>query len=278
MKTKHFFTLLGILICCEIYSQNNSLSTPYVTADVILSITESPDPGNIRKEIIELRASREMVFYKDDIIYPKVHLENKSSLKKNRYFRLGMKVDDNIGVTDPVIIPPIGKGEEGEETSNNLEIDTEIGDKKYPHIIKKPLWFMAKKQELIFYLLEYEDKKTYLEDENGDDGEKVAIVTITVYILDAVRSKLEDSSGSFITYPNPFSDSITITIGKSDIISGVTLFNHIGKQAFAKKSTQLQKLKINNSYTLNTSELEKGIYYCQIKSKSKTYFKTVIKH
>ncbi|WP_075344472.1 T9SS type A sorting domain-containing protein [Tenacibaculum agarivorans] len=281
MKTKEFLKLFFLFFCAT----NSAQQVKFITADITISITESPV---INEENIEFIYPNEFVFYRNDNVFTKVHLDNQSTLKKMRYFRLELitaSIDslppnircknftDNLGATAPVIIPPIG---DDDDERNNLT-KTKVNDiiaLDYPFVVKKMLWLKSPINKFKFNLLAYDTKERYLNDEYGVDGKSVACAVIDIKVLDEDRPIIKENKIQTI-YPNPFTNRINvITNTENKTKPKMKLFNGLGRQF---PIHFLENSEDKNLYRLDTSGLKRGIYFFHIQLDKEIYTKTIRK-
>ncbi|OAB78654.1 T9SS type A sorting domain-containing protein [Cochleicola gelatinilyticus] len=96
----------------------------------------------------------------------------------------------------------------------------------------------------------------------------VGLVEYTIDLTTLNNEDFTNTEASFIMYPNPASDQVSIQL-KNESIHTVTLFSVTGEKVMELRS-------IN---TLNISELAQGIYVVRVTTDSnKTYFKKLLVH
>lgn len=287
MKTTYFLRLLIVLICFVSNAQRTNLRSTNIT----ISITESPTE-NEDDAIIELLHRNELIFYKNDKIFPKIDVRAQSKLKKVRYYRFGFITKpttvpfpntecpnfvDKFGATAPVIIPPIG-GDDDDDDKVQHVIKIKPNDFSafsYPYYIKKELWLPSSLIEYKFYLRAYEDRQTYLEDEKGELGKIIACSAMLLRILDIDRPN--ETSGEVVVYPNPFTNQVFIKVKKvQTIVPEVKLYDANGREILLNLPI-IPSSTVDNVYIMDTTALAKGMYYYHIVFEKELYIKKLMK-
>ncbi|CAM1344061.1 T9SS type A sorting domain-containing protein [Tenacibaculum amylolyticum] len=290
MKTTYFLRLLIVLICFV----SNAQRSNFRATDITISITESTT-GDGDNELIELLHRNELVFYKNDKIFPKIHLRSRSKLKKTRYYRFGFVTkpttaffphtecpdfEDKFGATAPVIIPPIG-GDDDDDDDDDKEQHVikvkpvDFSAFSYPYRIKKELWLPSSLIEYKFYLRAYEDKETYLTDVRGEKGEVIVCSAMLLRILDIDRP--DETSGEVVVYPNPFTNQVFIKVKKAQTIAPeVKLYDANGREILLNLPI-VPSSTVDNAFIMDTSVLVKGMYYYHIIFEKDLYIKKLMK-
>lgn len=82
----------------------------------------------------------------------------------------------------------------------------------------------------------------------------------------------QQNSGSFILYPNPANDELTLSFKENTSLkSTISLMDVCGKVLLTKENTELDKI------TLNVQELASGIYFIKASSNGKSIVKKFVK-
>lgn len=287
MKTTYFLSLLITFTCYF----SNAQKINFKTTNITISITKVKGD-----EIVGFEHRDELIFYKDDKIFPKIDVRVQTKLKKTRYFRFGFATQpttasfpntecpdsaDNFGVTAPVIIPPIGG--DGDDDDDDNDKGQHVIKKKtnnfsafgYPYYIKKELWLPSSLIEYKFYLREYEDKKTYLEDEKGEKGELLICSAMLIRILNIERPDHKEEN--LMVYPNPFTDILVIkTKQKQVAVPNIRIYEANGREILINMPVKSIS-NLDNEFIIDTSILTKGIYYYHIKLDKELHIKKLIK-
>ena len=213
----------------------------------------------------------------------RVLLDFQSETRNVTYFRLGytfavLKPDGTIdhsepfmGVTAPVIIPPVKR--------NIINNYRPIG--LYPYFIHNTVPLFPQNYRVTITLYRYQNLQDYLEgNENYTEGSS------TQYTLKPFSgSTSAGRSATVTTYPNPSTNYVSIEYTPTASSTIPSKQNPIQVNIFTKQGIKVKSYNAINSstkngnalYTINTSQLPKGMYFFEIINGKNTQIKTVIK-
>lgn len=213
----------------------------------------------------------------------RVLLDFQSEARNVTYFRLRytfavLKLDGTIdeseplmGVTAPVIIPPVKR--------NIINNYRPIGF--YPYFIHNTVPLFPTNYRVTITLYRYENLQDYLAG-NGNYTEGPSVQ----YTLKPFNgSTSTERRATMTTYPNPstghvfieYSNTVSNTFPLKQNLIQVTIFNKEGTKISSHHIRNFSTKNNSVVYSLNTSQLLKGMYFFEIKNGTHTQVKTIIK-
>ena len=271
MKLKIKLAVIALIFNLTINGQI-SYDSDFATINVSLILSDNILEDQTSNLNIELKGQDSVYFREQKTIRLKIDLEDKSTIKENVYLKISPVIYTSLGLTTPVIIPPI--------LNDSVDINDSFGaHRRYPHVLRRPLDFVSTENTLALYLIKYKNKEDFLKDDNGTLGEILSPVFKTKVFFKRFdpKTKLNSKKNEFAIYPVPFQNSITINRENNAPIKVIKLLTLQGQVLKTIQEGDLASRSKGEYIISGLQELKIGPYLLQIDTGQKKHTSILFK-
>ncbi|AXG68655.1 hypothetical protein KORDIASMS9_00871 [Kordia sp. SMS9] len=279
MNLKKITLTTLFLFCIFNISAQNVQSAGYNNVDMLLTVADS-----LQYQKFELTTGTDTYYAKPfKNLFINIDLDYQPTENVTSYFRLEFKFTNpenvgnvgttSLGITAPVLIPPVSKKKAERKGPSNSYTYPFTAEVEYPIL---PITY-----DVNVKLLKYATQRDYI-DKTPNFKVKDSIS------FSLIAEEFTPNPNEFVvvtTYPNPITNQITIMYAESGTQNPtaaqepleVAIFDNTGNPVsqHTLMSTSFNDTSI--SYTMDTSQLQPGTYYFQLTRAGETTIKTIIK-
>ncbi len=274
------FTLTTLFLCCVVnISAQNVQSAAYNNIDMLLTVKDSSQGQRFK-----LTTGTDTYYaqpFKNLII--NIDLDYQSTENVTSYFGLRFKLPqgdsvgnvgtNSLGITAPVLIPPVSKKKAERKNPSNSNT--------YPYTTEVEYPILPKTYNVKVKLLKYATHRDYIEETSN-------FMVKDSVSFSLIADEFTPNPNEFVvvtTYPNPITNQITIMYAESGTQNPsaaqepleVAIFDNTGNPVSQHILTSTSFNDTSVSYTMDTSQLQSGTYYFQLTRAGETTVKTIIK-
>ncbi|WP_298509361.1 T9SS type A sorting domain-containing protein [uncultured Kordia sp.] len=277
LKLFVFTTLLAFFFILKTTAQNSTAPADNDFIDINLKVTD----GSQNQDFKISTESKHSLPNKTNIAF-KIHLDYLSTEDTTSYLGIQYEIFERLvdgsvggtlkGLTAPVLIPPVRKKKSRVENK----------DKSFPFSIIDTTQIAANmRYKIVMNIAKFDSQDDYEDHKNNNNNTNYEIISLISFDINTYTANAERDPFLVTISPNPVTDYITIQHTKTSIEKSLLPKVTLEVRIFNDKGVKVSEYSLtdteNAPYTLDISQLQKGVYHCQLSNGTETQVKTIVK-